>query len=221
MRWIQYFKATFAVGLIVYALGSCVAKDDWETPPIKCNNKFGAPNISLADFKAMAPATGYILITDELIFDAYVISSDENGNFFKTISFQDKAENATAGMQMEVNQPNNYADFPVGSHIRIKAKGLRLGLDRGTVKLGSVDEKFAVGRIPGVLFPNYISGVCSGKGMEIVRIKPKVLASLAVALRDETLINTLVTVPKVQFAIVFLNEDQSPQSILIFLLKYP
>lgn len=200
MNFKKYFKTAFVVAISAFTLSSCVDKDEWDTPPIACNNKFDAPNITLADFKAMAPATGYVLITEDKIFDAYVISSDENGNFYKTISFQDKPENPTAGLQMEVDRASNYADFPVGTHIRINAKGLRLGLDRGTVKIGSVDPNFAIGRIPGSLFSRYISAVCDGNQMEVVNITPTELASLTVA-ADPKYINTLVTVPNVQFNI--------------------
>ncbi len=196
----KYFKTAFVAALAAVTLSSCVDKDEWDTPPINCNNKFDAPNTTLAEFKAMAPATGYLLITEDKIFDAYVISSDENGNFYKTISFQDKPENPTAGMQMEVDRASNYADFPVGTHIRINAKGLRLGLDRGTVKIGSVDPTFAIGRIPGTLFGRYISAVCEGNKADIVTIVPTELPSLTAA-AQEKYVNTLVKVSNVQFGI--------------------
>lgn len=200
MNFKQYFKTAFVVAVSALAVSSCVNKDDWDTPPINCNNKFDAATISMADFKAQAPATGYLLITTDQIFDGYIVSSDENGNFYKTISFQDKPENPTAGLQMEVDRASNYADFPVGTHVRINAKGLRLGLDRGSVKIGSVDPTFAIGRIPGVLFSKYISAVCNGNTMDVVTIKPTELPSLAAAMQDKY-INTLVSVPNVQFNI--------------------
>ena len=198
MNFKQYFKAAFVVAISAITVSSCVNKDDWDTPPINCNNKFDAPNISMADFKALAPASGFVLITEDKIFDGYIVSSDENGNFYKTISFQDKPENPTVGLQMEVDRASNYADFPVGTHIRINAKGLRLGLDRGTVKIGSVDPNFAIGRIPGVLFTRYISAVCNGNLMDIATMVPTPLPSLAAA-KQEKYINTLVKVPNVQF----------------------
>jgi hypothetical protein len=198
MNFKQYFKTAFVIAISAFAVSSCVNKDDWDTPPINCNNKFDAPNISMAAFKALAPASGFVLITEDKIFDGYIVSSDENGNFYKTISFQDKPENPTVGLQMEVDRASNYADFPVGTHIRINAKGLRLGLDRGTVKIGSVDPNFAIGRIPGVLFTRYISAVCNGNLMDIATMVPTPLPSLAAA-KQEKYINTLVKVPNVQF----------------------
>lgn len=196
----KYLSLITGVTFAAISITSCVQKDEWETPPIKCENKFPAPNISLAAFKALAPATGYTLITTDQIFDGYVISSDESGNFYKTISFQDKPENPTAGLQIEVDRASNYADFPVGSHIRINAKGLRIGLDRGTVKIGSVDPTYSIGRIPGSLVGRYVSGVCNGNGLEVVAIKPLELPNLGAAKSDQY-INTLVKVPNSQFVI--------------------
>ncbi|CAD7804365.1 hypothetical protein CHRY9390_01213 [Chryseobacterium aquaeductus] len=195
----KYLLIFTGVAFAAISMNSCVQKDDWDTPPINCSNKFAEPNITLAAFKTQAPGTGYTVITTDQIFDGYVTSSDENGNFYKTISFQDKAENPTAALQIEVDKSSNYADFPIGAHIRINAKGLRLGTDRGVVKIGSVDPIYDIGRIPGVLVSRYISGVCNGNGLDVVTLKPIPLANLNEA-KDAQYINMLVTVPNVQFA---------------------
>ncbi len=196
----NFFKTTFLAAGVLAVVSSCVKNDDWENPPIACSNKFAAPTMSMADFAAQAPATGFKLIETDQIFDGYIISSDAQGNFYKTISFQDKTSNPTVGLQIEVDKASNFADFPVGAHIRINAKGLRLGLDRGTLKLGSVDPVFAIGRIPQALVGRYVSGVCNGNGLDIQTIIPTKLASLADA-KQANLINTLVTVPDAQFNI--------------------
>lgn len=199
MNFKKYFKSAFVLALSAITLSSCVQEDEWSTPPINCTNKFDAPTMTMAEFKAQAPSNGYILIENDQIFDGYVVSSDENGNFYKTISFQDSPENPTAGLQMEVDKASNYADFPVGTHIRINAKGLRLGTDRGVVKIGSVDPTYAIGRIPSTLVPRYLSGVCDGNVLDVTKIVPKQLANLNEAKKVEN-INFLVTVPNVKFA---------------------
>lgn len=198
----KYLKTILTLAFAVFTLTACVRSNEWQTPPINCTNRFDAATTTMPAFVAMAPSNGTITIPaagTAIIFDAYVISSDESGNFYKTISFQDKPENPTVGLQMEVDRASNYADFPIGSHIRIKANGLVLGTDRGTIKLGSADPAFAIGRIPASLFSRYIAGVCNGAAMEIVQIKPTELPSLAAA-KDPKYINTLVTVKNVQFA---------------------
>nr|WP_314493782.1 DUF5689 domain-containing protein [uncultured Chryseobacterium sp.] len=195
----NYSNILTGIAFTVFFLISCVQKDEWETPPVNCRNRFADTTITLSDFRAQAPAAGYILIEEDQIFEGYVTSSDESGNFYKTISFQDKPENPTAALQIEVDRANNYADFPVGAHIKINAKGLRLGTDRGVVKIGSADPVYDIGRIPGILLNRYISGVCDGNKLEIAVIKPLELATLKSA-HDEKYINMLVKVRDVQFA---------------------
>jgi hypothetical protein len=194
----RFFTSILSLAFVAITLSSCVHSDDWETPPINCDNKFASANISMADFIALAPASGFLLINDNKIFDGYVVSSDENGNFYKTISFQDKPSNPTVGIQIEVDRSGNYADYPVGAHVRINANGLRLALDRGVVKIGSVDPTYTVGRVPSSLISRYVSGVCSGNGLDVQTIVPKPLASLAEA-KQAQYINMLVSVPNVQF----------------------
>ena len=195
----KYLSVVTLSALSALAITSCTQKDEWETPPINCENKFPNTTTTLAEFKALTPSTGFKLIEDEEIFDGYVVSSDESGNFYKTISIQDKPENPTAAIQMEVDRASNYADFPVGAHVRINAKGLRLALDRGTVKIGSVDPTFTVGRIPASLLGRYIAGVCNGNGLDVAVVKPLELPDLAAAKNDQY-INMLVKVPVSQFA---------------------
>lgn len=208
MKINKYFKTVILSVALATSITSCVKSDDWETPPIVCNNKFDAPTMTMAAFANLAPTNGTYKVPADgaaVIFDAYIVSSDEFGNFYKTISIQDKAENPTVGLSIEIDKGSNYADFPVGSHVRIKANGLVVGWDRGTRKIGSVDPQYAIGRIPSILFPRYISGVCSGEGMEIAKLVPTKLNSLTEA-KNEKYINTLVTVPDVQFS----NDMVSP-----------
>ena len=77
----RFFTSILSLAFVAITLSSCVHSDDWETPPINCENKFASANISMADFIALAPASGFLLINDNKIFDGYVVSSDENGNF--------------------------------------------------------------------------------------------------------------------------------------------
>lgn len=122
-----YLKCALGLAVGLTVLNSCVKDDDYSVPPIECNNKYSAPTISLADFVNQAPATGVYKVTKDQVFDGYVVSSDEQGNFYKTISIQDKAENPTIGLQIEVDKSSNFANFPVGAHVRINANGLVLG----------------------------------------------------------------------------------------------
>lgn len=194
-------KISFGVAALVTTQMSCINDDKWDAPEIVCNNKFDAPTISMADFVALSPAAGvYTVPTDgaPVIFDGYVVSSDANGNFYKTISFQDKPENPTIGLVVGINKSLNYADFPVGAHIRIKANGMVIGKSNDVVTLGVKDPDFTIGRIPESIIGRFIAGVCNGNGLDIANIVPQELASLG-DVKKTRYINTLVTVKNVQF----------------------
>lgn len=192
--------------IATFVVSSCTQDDNWDTPPLNCENRFGEANTTMSQVVAMAPALGksYHTIDTNIIFDGYVISSDEQSNFYKTIVFQDAPENPSVGLQISIEQSNVYADFPVGSHIRINAKGLRIANDRGVIKLGADDDQYLIGRIPAALLSRYISGVCKDGGLDVQTIVPTVLPNLSSAKKDN-FVNTLVTVP-VQFAM----EEISP-----------
>ena len=217
----KYLKISLGIAVLAATQVSCIHDDNWDAPEITCNNKFDAATKTMAEVVAMAKGDTITIpnkpTSEPIIFDGYVVSSDQNGNFYKTISFQDKQENPTMGMQIEINKSMNYADFPVGSHIRIKANGLVVGTDAGVVKIGTRDPSYRIGRIPQTIVSRYMAGVCSGNGLEIANIVPTVvtLSNLA-GTTAAKYINTLVTVKDVQFTKVGLElMDKDPAGAYI------
>jgi len=77
-------------------------------------------------------------IQEELIIEGYVTSSDEMGNFFSVLHFQDRPENPTEGFQIEVDLRDSHLFYPKGSKIYIKLKGLYLGKSKDVFKIGGV-----------------------------------------------------------------------------------
>ncbi|MDY3547668.1 DUF5689 domain-containing protein [Riemerella anatipestifer] len=204
MKTATYLKASL-IALSFGVLTSCVHDDKFDTPTIQCSNQFSEPTTTIKDFKALAPTpvnfvSNYTIPNGEtdapVIFEGYVISSDEGGNFYKQLTIQDSPENPTAGIQVAVNKTFLYTDYPVGSRVRVRANGLSVGLDREVVKLGYVNP---TGQIPEGNMRNFITGVCGGNTMDIKTITPRVVNSIAEATKDEY-INTLVTIKGVQFS---------------------
>lgn len=210
-------KNFLKIGLGAAVLGatqiSCIHDDKWEAPEITCNNKFAAPTMTMAEVVALAPAAASNVYTGTVykipaedathpavIFDGYVVSSDEGGNFYKTITFQDKPENPTVGLTVGINKSMNYTDFPVGAHIRIKANGMLIGKSTGAITLGVEDPNYAIGRIPESIIGRYISGVCNGAGLDIATIVPREISLSDLNNSNSNWINTLVKIKNVQFA---------------------
>ncbi|WP_295675469.1 DUF5689 domain-containing protein [uncultured Empedobacter sp.] len=198
MNTISKLTIASLLSLGLFVTQSCVQDDDYATPPIECADKLTA-NITIADLTTKVTSGQLKLdsngaVAEDLVMDAYVISSDETGNFYKTISLQDKIEDPTTGIQIEIDGANLYANYPLGARIQISLKGLVVAKDRGIMKIGSVDPTYAVGRIPSANMKKYIFKTCD----PIKTITPKVYNSLSDALKAGNL-NTLVTIKNVQF----------------------
>lgn len=196
----SFVKISLMSLLSLATLSSCVRDDKYDVPTITCENQFGEPNATITQIKALAPTpdANFIsnhIIQDDLIFEGYVISSDEEGNFYKTLVLQDAVENPTAGIQIAINKTFLYGDYPFGAKVRVKAKGLSVGIDRGVVKLGLGTP---TGQIQASQMSKYISGVCNGNAMEVQAIKPIELNSIEEATKEQY-INTLVKIKGVQF----------------------
>lgn len=211
-------KISLGMVLSVAFQVSCIHGDRWDAPEIGCDNKFHAPTMTMAEFVALSPSSGIYTVPEqdathpEVIFDGYVISSDANGNFYKTLVFQDKPQNPTVGLVLGINKSLNYADFPVGSHIRIRANGMVIGKSGDVITLGVKDPDYAIGRIPESIIGRYMAGVCNGNGLEISNIVPQELTLAEI--KNPKYVNTLAIVKNVQFVkseigLPLMNKDAS------------
>src|SRR5690606_17267454 len=82
----------------------------------------------------------------ELYLEAYVISSDETGNFYKSLVIQDSPENPTAGVAISTEATNLYTKFEPGRKIYLRVDGLYIGEYAGLPTIG-IQDGDEVGRI--------------------------------------------------------------------------
>jgi len=150
MKKVLHFFTYFLVLLgVISTQSSC--KKTWEEPDTSCSGDAIQSNATISDILALSPTGDIVQIEDDLIFEGYVVSSDEAGNFYMTLVLQDAPENPTAGITVSLDRRNAYIDFPVGKKAYIKAKGLFVGKDRGVYKIGVTYESSSgtrIGRIP-------------------------------------------------------------------------
>lgn len=196
-----YFKAAIFSAISMLTFSSCVKTDDYEVPEIKCTNKFAAANHPLTDLAAIAKAkpTEADIIKEDYIVEAYVSSSDESGNIYKMMFLQDKPENPTQGIEIDIDGGNQYLDYPIGSLVRINLKGLIVQGVNGNIKVGSFDPNYPIGRINPNKLSNYMARVCDGQKAVVTAIKPLEFNSIADALKNGAHINQLVKIKNVQF----------------------
>jgi len=99
--------------------------------------------------------------TDSYVFEGVVISSDEEGNFYKEIYIQD----STGGLKISTDATSTFNDYKVGQTVHIALSGLTVHYKTGSnqssmleIGLGSFDDKYGkkIGRIPASILKNYV-----------------------------------------------------------------
>lgn len=143
---------------------SCVKDRNFDAPARDCTTDLIA-NITYAEVKKIYQDQT-LQIQQDLIIEGYVVSSDEAGNFFNVLHFQDSPVNPSEGFEIEIDLRDSHLFYPVGSKIYIKLKGLYLGKSKDVFKIGGVFTSFgnvSVGRLPSTIVGKHIFTSCDEK----------------------------------------------------------
>lgn len=214
----KYFSIIriFILSLTVF-LTSCVQDDEYSTPDLQGKCQTLTPTKTIAEVKT-AYANNTATITDDIIIEGYVSSSDESGNVYKTIYLQDAPENPTQGLVVSVDAVSTYTSFPQGSKVYIKLKGLAFGrygnvLQVGYNNIDPITNTATFGRIPEKLVANHLVRSCASK----VKMVPKVitLASLTNTSTVDPLIGALVQINNAEFPINLLCNIYAPNGTTV------
>jgi hypothetical protein len=137
--------------------------------------------------------------TDEnpLIIEGYVISSDEQGNFFDEIFIQNTpgtddlgVNNPRLGLRVIMDKNDIHQTFEVGRKVYIILNGLAVDEDTGILTLG-IQNVNTIVKIPNAVLGDYVVG-----GEEIVALSPLTIHANQLNADD---LNTLVNLNNVQF----------------------
>jgi hypothetical protein len=185
--------------LLALFFSSCV-NDEVTVPKLSCNQPDLVVNKTVTEVHATAGAIVSQYLYDDVI-EAYVISTEENGNFFKSISFQTLATATTPaiGFSVPVDATNTYVDFRLGNKVYIKLKNQYTDINYGSLRIGGIYvntyNEGAVGRLSQNDYKNVLHASCTTLTEEqLVRS-----ISISDLLQDSNL-NTLVELSDVQFA---------------------
>jgi hypothetical protein len=184
--------------LITTLFSSCV-KDDFAIPKLTCTQPDWTVNRSVVEVRANANAIVAQYPFDDII-EAYVVSSDESGNFFKTISFQTLATATTPaiGFSVPVDASNLYIDYRLGNKVYLKLKNQYTDINFGSLRIGSIYvnsyNEGGVGRLSQNDYKNVLNASCTTLNESLLTKS----VSLPDLLHDANL-NTLVEIPDVQF----------------------
>lgn len=185
-----FLKSFFFAAIMAGALTSCVNDDDHSVPNIECID----PNVTVTKTvqeiftQATATATEY---TAADTIEAYVVSSDRGGNFYKTM-YLNSADGAI-GFSLQVNQADLFSDYGVGRKVYIPLKGLYTQIRSNTLQIGALYNG-NVGQIPTELYMNHIIRSCDTKTEEELVVTITSLSEI-----NNSLIGKLVELQNVQF----------------------
>src|SRR5690606_4503557 len=197
MKHFKNIKLLSFLLLIGIMVTSCVKDDDYSVPEINTQEPNVDVNTDIATVKAMYNGFEPVEIEAgdgserELWIAGYVVSSDETGNFYKSLVIQDAPENPTAGVAISTNSTDLYTRFEPGRKIYFKVSGLFIGEYAGLPTIG-VQDGDEVGRIDALEFESRIF-----RSLESVDLVPTVI-SVSEA-NNPARLNTLVKFENVQF----------------------
>ncbi|CAM3811980.1 DUF5689 domain-containing protein [Flavobacterium cucumis] len=145
---------------VLASLIGCVNGDDYGTPDLSTECVTIAKTKEVTDITGIATsaATQYTTTDNIDYIEAYVTSSDEGGNFFKSISMI--STDGVTGFSMPVDNYNLYTEFEPGRKVTIKLdKNRYFNRQFGSTVLGSSFNN-GVGRISSIEYKDVILRSC-------------------------------------------------------------
>ncbi len=186
-------------GFLAVATTNCTTNNT-AIPPLECTQLNWTVNRSVEEIHLAADGIVSQYKYDDII-EAYVISSDEHGNFFKTISFQTlaTATKPAIGFSVPVDVSNTYIDYRLGNKVYLKLKDQYTDIFYGGLRIGAIYvnsfNEGGVGRLSQNDYKKVLNASCTSVS-EAVLTKSIALSEL---LNDKYL-NTLVELSDVQFS---------------------
>nr|WP_298660016.1 DUF5689 domain-containing protein [uncultured Flavobacterium sp.] len=186
-------KIVFSTLLFV-TLFSCVNSDDYNAPDLSGDCSILTATKTVQEVKATATTTAQQYVNDDII-EAYVTSSDEGGNFYKSISMV--SVDGVQGFSMPVDDYNLYTKYEPGRKVYIKLKNKYFANTTNTASfdIGNLYNSTQIGRLSGVEYEEVIKRGCAKVDESVI------LNSLSItAAKNNANINKLIELDAVQFA---------------------
>ena len=108
---------------------SCIEENEYIIPETTSEQSTILPNSNLNALKTAYLQSGeeiYTFKDSVTLIEAYVISTDEGGNFYKTLVIQDKAVDPNSGIEVLINLKAYFTKFDIGRKIYLKIQGLSI-----------------------------------------------------------------------------------------------
>lgn len=192
-------KSIFIIAISAGMFTSCVNDDDYSTPNLNDLNCIEVDSLATTKtiqeiFDIATAANGSpVNYTANDVIDAYVVSSDKGGNFFKTIHFE--AADRSIAFSALVDYANYSSLYQVGRHVKIKLKDTYIQIKDGGLLIGQLDGN-SVFRIAQPLVIPTFPRTC-----EDVKPEDSLVTKLTIteAIASNVHLNKLIEIDSVQF----------------------
>lgn len=193
-------KSIFIIAISAGILSSCVNDDDYSTPNLDLFNCELAANIVVTKtpqeiFAIATAANGSpVKYTNPDIIEAFVVSSDKGGNFFKTIHLQ--TEDKTFAFSVSIDLANYSSLYQVGRKVYVKLQDRYIQIKDGGLFIGELDGN-SIFRIPAPLVVPTIPRSCDAA---IPDDNMVTILTIDEAISSNEHLNKLIEFSEVQFA---------------------
>ncbi|MEO7171661.1 DUF5689 domain-containing protein [Flavobacterium sp.] len=206
------FKILLTTAVFATLFG-CVNSDEYKTPDttLDCNDLTATKSVH--DYTSTSTGT-LVQNTTEDIIEAYVTSSDEGGNFYKSISFM--SLDGLDGFSIPVDDYNLYTKFEPGRKVFINMKDRYILKDFGSTIIGSLYNNGTpnntsdddIGRIAGVEYQSVLTRSCTKENEDIL-VKHLTIAQA----KNDQYLNMLIEFDGVQFSDESLGKKYFDESL--------
>ena len=197
---------------VLLILCSCVEQGDFTIPEISITEPNISAQASIAkaktalqqEFNAKNKTVYTFPIHKEnpTYVEAYVISTDATGNFYKKVMVQDLPINPTSGLEVLINKSGLNSFFSIGQKIFIKLDGLTISYDDGQSNsnpTNAIIGKYTLGFLEGSALKNIPSTLINDHFIRSSSIETIVPTSINLSNFTEAHINTFVRFDNAQF----------------------
>ncbi|WP_408029486.1 DUF5689 domain-containing protein [Tenacibaculum xiamenense] len=176
---------------------SCIDTGDYSLPEIEIEEPNVTVNSSIETLIATFEDSGNDVLDFDsmgsgLTIEGFVVSSDEAGNIYKTLTIQNKPENPTAAIQISIDAVDMYTFYNVGRKVYIKLDGLGMHDNNGVLEIGKINGA-TIERIP---FFKDVEKDYVLRSSEVVEIIPREINSVADL--NKSHISMLITLSNMQ-----------------------
>lgn len=189
-----FIKSALLAAITAGTFTSCVNGDDYQIPNMACTETSLVKNKEVQDIPATATVAQY---TGNDVIEAYVTSSDEGGNFYKSISFQ--TLDGSKGFSVPVDVTSTFTNIEPGRKVMIKMEDLYTDVSYGGMRIGgiyvSTSGTASVGRLAEADYKKALNRSCTVVSEE--QLVKHVTINQA---KTDAMLNILVELDDVQFS---------------------